>query len=88
MSTGTLPCLDSSRKIADSLSVSENLYKIICEIGGGIFVRVCRSEGLVLWRSPTTGLILCCPIEGLSAETVRKKTLDSDSQFAVMQVEL
>ncbi len=88
MSTGTLPCLDSSRKIPDSLSVSENLYKIICDIGGGVFVRVCRSEGLVLWRSPTTGLTLYCPIEGLSAETVRKQTHDSDSQFAVTQVEL
>ncbi len=43
MSSGTLPCLDSSRN-SDSLSVSDSLCKVICEIGGGIFVEVCRTE--------------------------------------------
>jgi hypothetical protein len=87
MSTGTLYCLDSSRNTADSLSVSDTLCKIICELGGGIFVKVCRNEGLVLWRSPASGLILYCPIDSLSAERVRKTTLDSDSLTAVTQVE-
>ena len=88
MSTGTLYCLDSSRNTADSLSVSDTLCKIICELGGGIFVRVCPAERLVLWRSPATGQTLYCPIDGLSADVVRKHILESDSQFAVTQVEL
>ena len=85
MSTGTLYCLDSSRNTADSLSVSDTLCKIICELGGGIFVRVCRKEGLVLWRSPATGATLYSPLSQLSAEVVRKKTHDSDSHFAAIQ---
>jgi len=87
MSSGTLPCLDSSRN-SDSLSVSDSLCKVICEIGGGIFVGACRAERLVLWRSPATGQTLYCPIDGLSADIVRKITHDSDSQTAVTQVEL
>ena len=85
MSTGTLYCPECSRNTADS--VSDNLCKIICELGGGLFVRVCHAERLVLWRSPATGATLYCPIDLLSAERVRKTTLESDSMTAITQVE-
>jgi len=88
MSRETLYCLDSPRKISDSLSVSDNLYKIIVETGGGVFVEVCHTEGLALWRSSAFGTLLCCPIDLLCAERVRKETLDSDSLTAVTQVKL
>ena len=87
MSVGTLYCLDSSRNTSDSLSVSDSLYKIIVETGGGIFVKVCRAEKLVLWRS-ATGALLYCSIDRISVDVVRTKLLDSDSQFAVTQVQL
>jgi hypothetical protein len=85
MSVGTLHCLDSSRNTSDSLSVSDNLCKIIVEIGSGVFAGVCRSEGLVLWRSFASGTLLYCPLDLLSAERVRKVTLESDSLTAVTQ---
>jgi hypothetical protein len=88
MSTGTLYCLGSPRNISAPLSASDNLCKIIVEIGGGVFAGVCHSEGLVMWRSPATGLTLFCPIDQLSADAVRSKINDSDSQFAVLQVQL
>jgi len=87
MSRETLYCLDSPRN-SDSLSVSDNLCKVIVETGGGVFLEVSHREGLVLWRSPQSGLILYCPIDLLSAERVRKTTLDSDSLAAVTQVKL
>jgi len=86
MSRETLYCLDSPRN-SDSLSVSDNLCKVIVETGGGVFLEVAHTQGLVLWRSPQSGLILCCPIGLLSAERVRKTTLDSDSMTAVTQVQ-
>ena len=85
MSQETLYCLDSSRNTSESLSVSDSLYKIIVETGGGIFVKVCHSEELVLWRSPATGVTLCGPLSQLSADVVRKRTHDSDSYFAATQ---
>ena len=86
MSQETLYCLDTPRN-SDSLSVSDNLCKIIVETGGGVFLEVAHIEGLVLWRSPSSGLTLYCPIDLLSAERVRKTTLDSDSMTAVTQVQ-
>ena len=87
MSTDTLYQLDSSRN-SDSLSISDSLYKIMVETGGGIFAGVCRAERLVLWRSPATGLLLYCLTDVVSADKVRTITLDSDSLTAVTQVEL
>ena len=87
MSTGTLSYLDSSRN-SDSLSISDSLLKLMVEIGGGIFVRVCPSEGLVLWKSPAYGTLLYCRKDLLSAERVRKITSDSDSLTALTQVAL
>jgi hypothetical protein len=88
MSMGTLSYLDSPRNNSDSLSVVENLYKTICEIGGGIFAGVCRSEQLVLWKSPATGATLCCPVDQLSADIVRSKILQSDTEHVITLVEL
>ena len=88
MSTGNVSHLSSPRNVPDSLSVFDNLCKVMVETGGGIFVGVCRAERLVLWRSSTTGQKLYLPIDGLSAEAVRKQIHESDSQFAVTQVEL
>ena len=86
MSTRTLSCLVSTRKIADSLSVSDNLCKIVCEIGGGIFAGVCppipgRSQALVLFNSPQTGATLGCFLPELSAEVVRLRISQSDIAF-------
>jgi hypothetical protein len=83
MSTGTVSYLNSPR---NSLSVVDSLYKIMVETGGGLFAGVCHSAGLVTWRSPASGTLLYCPIDLLSAERVRKTTLDSDSLTAVTQV--
>ena len=88
MSEGTLHCLGSSRNISAPLSVSDNLCKIIVEIGGGVFAGVCHAERLAMWRSSAFGTLLCCPVDLLSAERVRKITFDSDSQLAVTDVQL
>jgi hypothetical protein len=86
MSVETLPCLSSPCKIPDSLTVTDNLCKFIVELGGGIFAGVCRAETLVCWHS-ATGALLYCSIDRLSADAVRKITLDSDSLTVVTQVE-
>ena len=88
MSTGNVSHLSSPRNIPPSLSVFDTLCKVIVETGGGMFVGVCRAERLVQWRSSATGQTLYSPIDGLSAEAVRKQIHESDSQFAVTQVEL
>jgi hypothetical protein len=88
VSTGNVSHLSSSRNVPASLSVFDTLCKVIVETGGGMFVGVCRSARLVLWRSPATCQTLYCSIDGLSADVVRKQILESDSQFAVTQVEL
>lgn len=88
MSTGNVQHLGLPRNVPGSLSVFDNLCKVMVETGGGIFAGVCHAQGLVLWRSPATGQTLYCPIDGLSADVVRKHILESDSQFAVTQVEL
>ena len=85
MSTGTLSYLDSSRN-SDSLSISDSLLKIMVETGGGIFAGICHSEGLVMWRSPAFGTLLYCRKELLSADKVRRITLDSDSLKTVTEV--
>jgi hypothetical protein len=87
VSTGNVSHLSSSRNIPGSLSVFDTLCKVMVETGGGVFVGVCRAERLVLWRSFATGQTLYCPIDGLSADVVRKQILESDSQFAITQVE-
>jgi hypothetical protein len=89
MSTETLYCLGSPRNISAPPSVSDNLCKIIVEIGGGMFAGVCRTEKLVLWRSAASGTLLYCSIiDQLSADVVRSTIHDSDSQFAVSPVQL